>query len=367
MQAVILVGGEGKRLRPLTSTVQKPVVQLVDRPFMVYMLEWLRSHGIDDVIMSCGFLADSVREVLGDGSSLGLRLRFVEEPEPRGTAGAVKLAEPLLEDRFLMLNGDVLTDIDLSEQIAQHERSGARATLALVPVADPSAYGLVLLDEAGAVREFIEKPGPDQKVDTNLISAGAYVLEKEVIEMVPAERNVSIEREIWPRLVGDGLYGYASESYWMDIGTPERYLKGTFDIIEGNVKTAVQERLGDDWLAIEPDAQVLGKAIPPAVLESGVEVAAGAHVGSLVVLGRDVSVGAGSTVERAVVLAGSEIGERCELRDCIIGPRCRIGDGSSVTGGAVLGEGVELGADNVVTRGARIFPGVQLPDAAIKF
>jgi mannose-1-phosphate guanylyltransferase len=364
---VILVGGEGKRLRPLTSTVQKPVVQLVDRPFMVYMLEWLRGHGIDDVIMSCGFLADSVREVLGDGSSLGLRLRFVEEPEPRGTAGAVKLAEPLLDERFLMLNGDVLTDIDLSQQIAQHEQTGASATLALVPVADPSAYGLVLLDEDRSVREFIEKPGPDQKVPTNLISAGAYVLEKKVIEMVPADRNVSIEREVWPRLVGDGLYGYPSESYWMDIGTPDRYLKGTFDIIEGNVKTAVQARLGDNWLAIEPDAEVLGKAIPPAVLESGVKVASGAHVGSLVVLGRDVTVGVGSTVERAVVLAGTEIGARCELRDCIVGPGCRIGDGSSVTGGAVLGEGVGLGSDNVISRGARIFPGVQLPDGAIKF
>ena len=153
----------------------------------------------------------------------------------------------------------------------------------------------------------------------------------------------------------------------MDIGTPERYLKGTFDIIEGNVKTAVQERLGDNWLAIEPGAEVLGKTIPPAVLESGVKVASGAHVGSLVVLGRDVSVGEGSTVERAVVLEGTEIGAHCELRDCIVGPRCRIGDGSSVTGGAVLGEGVALGADNVITRGARIFPEVQLPDGAIKF
>src|SRR4051794_12206907 len=223
-QAVILVGGEGKRLRPLTSTVQKPVVQLVDRPFMVYMLEWLRRHGIDDVIMSCGFLADSVREVLGDGSALGLRLRFVEEPEPRGTAGAVKLAEPLLDERFLMLNGDVLTDIDLSEQIAQHEQTGASATLALVPVEDPSAYGLVRTDEDGAVREFVEKPSSDQ-IDTNLISAGAYVLERSILDLVEPDKNVSIEREVWPQLVGHGLFAYAAHAYWLDIGTPERYLQ----------------------------------------------------------------------------------------------------------------------------------------------
>src|SRR3984885_3261483 len=151
MQAVILVGGEGTRLRPLTSTVPKPVVPLVDRPFISFMLEWLQGHGIDDVIMSCGFLATSVRNVLGDGSGVGIKLRFVEEPDPRGTAGALKFAQSLLDERFLMLNGDVLTDIDLTAQIAQHEKTGARATLALVPVEDPTAYGLVRLDSERAV------------------------------------------------------------------------------------------------------------------------------------------------------------------------------------------------------------------------
>src|ERR1700733_463493 len=162
MQAVILVGGEGTRLRPLTSTVPKPVVPLVDRPFIAYMLQWLAEHGGDDVVMSCGFLATSVRNVLGDGSAYGLRLRFVEEPDPRGTAGALKYAESMLDERFLMLNGDVLTDIDLSAQIAQHERTGAKATLALVPVDDPSAYGVVILEPDRAVRDFVEKPGPGE-------------------------------------------------------------------------------------------------------------------------------------------------------------------------------------------------------------
>src|SRR5215210_4126093 len=175
MQAVILVGGEGTRLRPLTSTVPKPIVPLVDRPFIAYMLEWLKRHGVDDVIMSCGFLATAVRNVLGDGSAYGIRLRFVEEPEPRGTAGALKYAEDLLEERFLMHNGDVLTDIDLTAQIAQHEETGAVGTLALVPVEDPTAYGLVRLHDDGAVKEFVEKPAADE-IDTNLISAGAYVL-----------------------------------------------------------------------------------------------------------------------------------------------------------------------------------------------
>src|SRR3954447_9007867 len=156
MQAVVLVGGEGKRLRPLPSPVPKPVVPLVDRPFIAYMLEWLHAHGVDDVIMSCGFLATSVRNVLGDGSRYGVRLRFVEESEPLGTAGALKHAEDLLGDRFLMLHGDVLTDIDLTAQLARHEQSGARATLALVPVADPTAYGLVRLADDDSVRGFLE-------------------------------------------------------------------------------------------------------------------------------------------------------------------------------------------------------------------
>jgi mannose-1-phosphate guanylyltransferase len=366
MQAVILVGGEGTRLRPLTSTVPKPVVPLVDRPFISFMLEWLKGHGIDDVIMSCGFLATSVRNVLGDGSGLGIRLRFVEEPDPRGTAGALKFAESMLDERFLMLNGDVLTDIDLTAQIAQHERTGARATLALVPVEDPTAYGLVQLQEDRSVRDFVEKPSSDQ-IDTNLISAGAYVLEREVLDLVPSDRNVSIEREVWPRLIGDGLYGSPSESYWLDIGTPERYLQGTFDIIEGNVATAVQERLGNDYLAVDEGAEVLGRVIPPAVIERGVSVAEGAHVGALVVLGQNVSIGAGSTVERSVIMSGAEIGAGCTLRDCIIAAGARVGAGTRITGGAVLGEGVTVGADNVIAHGARIFPGVTLPDGALKF
>jgi len=363
---VILVGGEGTRLRPLTATVPKPVVQLVDRPFICFMLEWLSRHGVRDVIMSCGFRADRVRSVLDDGSDFGVRLRFVEEPEPRGTAGALKLAEPMLEERFLMLNGDVLTDIDLTAQIAQHERTGARATLALVPVADPSAYGLVVLEHDHSVREFIEKPSSDT-IDSNLISAGAYVLERDILELVAADRNVSIERTVWPALVGDGLYGFPSDGYWLDIGTPERYLQGTFDIIEGNVTTAISEQRGAGWATIAPDADVQGRVIPPAVLASGARVAAGARVGSLVVLGEDVSVAKGATVERAVILRGAEVGEGCQLRDCIVAAGCSVGAGSKITGGAVLGEGVRVGADNVITRGARIFPGVNLPDRAIEF
>ena len=366
MQAVILVGGEGTRLRPLTSTVPKPVVPLVDRPFIAFMLEWLARHGVDDVVMSCGFLATAVRNVLGDGSQYGLRLRFVEEPEPRGTAGALKYAADLLDERFLMLNGDVLTDIDLTAQMAQHEATGAVGTLALVPVADPTAYGLVRLHDDHAVKEFVEKPSADE-IDTKLISAGAYVLERAVLDLIPADRNVSIEREVWPQLVGEGLFGYAAEAYWLDIGTPERYLQGTFDILEGNVVTAVVDRLGPGYLAVGERVEAEGRIVPPALVDRGCTIAAGAHVGSLVVLGEGVAVGEGTTIERSVVLNGAEIGADCVLRDCIVAAGVRIGAGSEISGGAVLGEGVTVGARNVLSRGVRVFPQTDLPEGAITF
>jgi mannose-1-phosphate guanylyltransferase len=369
VQAVILVGGEGTRLRPLTSTVPKPVMPLVDRPFLAYMLEWLRRHDVDDVVLSMGYLSTAVRNVLGDGAAYGLRLRYVEEPEPRGTAGALKYAESLLDERFFMLNGDVLTDMDLSAQLAQHVSTGARGTLALVPVDDPSSYGLVRMNGENAVLEFVEKPSIDQ-IDTNLISAGAYILEREVVDLIPPDANVSIEREIWPQLVGEGLFGFAHErAYWLDIGTPERYLQGTFDIIEGDVMTEVTQRLGTDYVALADDVTIpeSARVVPPAVIERGVELGEGSHVGSLVVLCDGVSVGPDARIERAVVMQGAEIGEGCILRDCVVAAGARIGAQTQVTGGAVLGEGVTIGADNVLTHGVRVFPHVEIPDGAIRF
>ena len=366
MQALILAGGEGTRLRPLTSTVPKPVVPLVDRPFIAFMLDWLRGHGVDDVIMSCGFLASGVRNVLGDGGAYGLRLRYVEEPRPLGTGGALKFAESLLDERFLMLNGDVLTDLDVSAQIALHEARGAQATLALTPVEDPSAYGLVRTLEDGRVTGFVEKPSPNQ-IDTRNISAGIYVLERSVLELLEPEQPASIERDVFPRLVGDGLYAYVGDGYWLDIGTPERYLEGTFDILEGTVSTAVAERMGDHYLCVEAGTRNEGRVIPSALVERDCTIAPDARIGGRVVLEAGVSVGAHTTIERAVVLRGSTIGANCTLSGCIVAGGVVIGDNTHVEGLAVLGEGVTIGAGNVVANGARVFPGVTIPDGGLLF
>ena len=366
MQALILAGGEGTRLRPLTSTIPKPVVPLVDRPFVAFMLGWLRAHGVEDVVMACGHMASGVRNVLGDGSAFGVALRYVEEQRPLGTGGALKFAEPLLDDRFLMLNGDVLTDLDLTAQISQHERTGALATLALTPVEDPSHYGLVRIADGGEVTEFVEKPAPDQ-IDTRNISAGVYVLERAVLDMLEADRPASIERDVFPRLVGEGLFGCVADGYWKDIGTPERYLEGTFDILEGTVDTEVRERLGEAYLCVEDGVQNRGRIIPSALVETGCRIAKGVRVGSRVVLEQGVTVGRNTTIERAVVLQGTEIGANCTLRGCIVAGGVRIGDGCVIEGLSVLGEGVTLGDFNTISNGARVFPGVTLPDAAIQF
>ena len=366
MQALILAGGEGTRLRPLTSTVPKPVVPLVDRPFIRFMIDWLGSHGVDDIVMSCGHLASGVRNVLGDGSALGIRLRYVEEPRPLGTGGALKYAESLLDERFLMLNGDVLTDMNLTALIALHEQTGATATLALTPVEDPSAYGLVRTRDGGEVTEFVEKPSPDQ-IDTNNISAGAYVLERSVLDLLEADQPASIERDVFPRLVGEGLYGYVSNGYWLDIGTPERYLEGTFDILEGTVASRVSARMGDVYLCVEEGVESAGRIIPSALVESGCQIGDGARIGGRVVLERGVMVGENTTIERAVVMQGTEIGANCTLAGCIVGGGVRIGDDCHVDGMSVLGEGVTIGNGNMVSNGARIFPGVTLPDGALLF
>ena len=366
MQALILAGGEGTRLRPLTSTVPKPVVPLVDRPFIAFMLDWLRSHGVDDVVMSCGHLASGVRDVLGDGASVGVRLRYLEEPRPLGTGGALKFAEDLLDERFLMLNGDTLTDLDLSAQIAAHDACGARATLALYPVEDPSTYGLVRLNDDSSVREFVEKPAPDQ-IDTNNISAGAYVLERSVLSLLVKGERASIERDVFPRLVGEGLYGCVSNGYWLDIGTPERYLQGTFDILEGTVETEVAARMGSGFASVAEDVSSAGRIIPSALVESGCRIGAHSQVGGRVVLEQGVTVGEHTTIERAVVLEGATIGSNCTLSGCIVGAGATIGDDCHVDGLSVLGKDVRLGAGNIVSNGARIFPGVSLPDGALRF
>ena len=358
MQAIVLVGGEGTRLRPLTLTQPKPAVPLVDRPLIRYMVDWLARHGVDDVIMACGFRADLLRERLGDGGDGGPRIRYLEEPEPLGTAGPIKFAADLLDDRFLALNGDVLTDLDLTALMRRHSERGAVATLALHPVDDVSGYGLVRRREDGEILAFLEKPDPSE-VDTDEISAGAYVLERSVLDLIPAGRAVSIEHEVFPRLVGQGLYSRRLEGYWMDIGTPERYLQATWDILTRRVETEIGARLDGDGLLIEEGVRVDPSAAvsAPALIERGAEVDSDARVGARVVLGRGTEIGAGATVRDSVVLHGCSIGPRAVVDGAILASGVRVGEGAHVAARSVIGEGAHIDAHARLEPGARIGPG----------
>ena len=361
MQALILVGGEGTRLRPLTLTMPKPVVPLVDRPFIRYMIDWLARHGVDDVVMACGFLAAGVRDVLGEGEDGGPRLRYVEEPEPRGTAGAMKFAERFLDDRFLALNGDVLTDVDLTALIELHEERGATATLGLHPVEDPSAYGLVRRSEDGEITEFIEKPDPGE-IDTDEVNAGAYVLEKSVLDLVPDGAEVSIEREVFPKLVGKGLYARRLEGYWMDIGTPERYLQASWDILERRVETDAAQRLDADGGYIDAEAELAGDAEveAPAVVESRARVGAGARIGPRAVVGNGCEIGERAVIEESALMHGARVGAGAEIRGAILAGGAEVGDGAKIAPGVVLGEGARIAPGVEVGEDARVQPGQEI-------
>jgi mannose-1-phosphate guanylyltransferase len=345
VQALVLAGGEGTRLRPLTYTTPKPVMPLAGRPFLSFMLDWLRAHGVEEVILSCGFMSDGVKRVLGDIYD-GMRLRYIVEEEPLGTAGPVRLAydEGLLDERLLVLNGDVLTDVDLTAELAEHERADARVTLALYPVDDTSSYGVVPTDDRGRVQAFLEKG--EGEMPTNRINAGAYVIERKVVEAIPAGHPVSFEREIFPALVGAGLHGYLAAGYWIDIGTPERYLEATWDLLAGRVRSEL------------PPRDETGSLVYEGCLLSG------AHVGPQTVLGRHCSVGSDSRVERSVLHDRVVVGADAAVVESVLAQNARVGEGAQVGPRAVVGAGAAIGERAVVGKGARLDPGVEVEAGA---
>jgi len=322
VQAIVLVGGQGTRLQPLTLTVPKPALTLVDRPFLAYMIEWLAGHGVTEVVLACGFLPDVLRQALaGEEERAGVAIRYVVEPERRGTAGAIRFAADELgddlDDRFLALNGDVLTDLDLTALLGAH---AGRATIALHPVEDSAAYGLVRCGTGGEVLEFTEKTGEAAPGEVN---AGMYVLERSVLDLIPPGEEVSIERDVFPYLVGDGLHGLLLDGYWMDIGTPERYLEASWAILERRVETRV-----------EPTA-------PGMLVGKDAEVAAGAKIGPRVVLGEGCRVEAGAEVRDSVLLDGCVVGEGARVHDSILSAAVEVAAGATL-------ENAVVGADERV-------------------
>jgi NDP-sugar pyrophosphorylase family protein len=344
MKAVILAGGEGTRLRPLTLTLPKPVVPVVDRPFLTHQLDLLSRVGVTEVVFSIAYQPERVRRVFGDGERIGRRIHYAVEETPLGTGGAVRNAAPFLDDTTIVFNGDVLTDVDLPAVVERHRKTGARATIVLTPVPNPAAYGLVETDAAGRVLRFIEKPQPSQ-ITTDTINAGIYILETSSLELMPAGVNYSIERGFFPGLLerGDHVGAFVHRGYWIDIGTPEKYLQVHKDVLGGRFPVPL-DGVAREGGHVHPQARVEEGAelVGPFYIGPGCAVAAGAVIGPDAVLTRDVTVAGGARVRDSVVWEGTRIGEQAEVRGALVGAGVRVGVRALAGPGAVLGEGTQL-------------------------
>jgi NDP-sugar pyrophosphorylase family protein len=316
------------------------VVPLLNVPFLAYQLALLRRHRITDVVLSCSYMVDEVRRIMGDGAAHGVRLRYAVETDPLGTAGGIRNAVDLVRDLVVVLNGDILADPDLGAMLAFHAARGSQATIYLTRVADPSQYGLVELEPDGRIRSFIEKPEPG-RVTADTINAGVYVLHPAVVAAIPTGRAVSIERETFPGLLRDRVpfYGWVSENYWLDIGNPTKYRQGQLDLMAGRVATEVAPPgESGDGLRVAPGARIAADATlaGPCVIGAGTRVESGARVGPNAVVGSDCVIGAGARVEGAVLWDAVTVGANAVLQDCIVGSHVRIGAGAHLGFTAVV-------------------------------
>lgn len=349
MQALILAGGKGTRLRPLTVYTPKPIVPICNRPFLLYQIDTLRRAGITNITLSLSYQPNKIEQLLSDGSDLGVKLKYTVEPQPMGTAGAYKFAEDLIREPTVVFNGDILTDLDLKAVIREHNERNASATIVLTPVPNPTAYGLVETESDGSIRRFLEKPKPDE-ITCDTINAGTYILEPRVLDMIPAGENYSFEYGLFPDLLKRKEHFFAHippRTYWIDIGTPDRYLQAHQDLINNRVgRIHLKERrgnfdaatvseiddismIGDDCL-IKPGAQIINSVLGP-----GCFVEERARVENSV-LWPHTRVGAAAQVFDSIVGRGCHIG-----RSAIVGPKAVLGDKTSLTDYTITGDSGE--------------------------
>jgi mannose-1-phosphate guanylyltransferase len=321
LPAVVLVGGQGTRLQPLTYQLPKPMIPVLNRPFLEHTLAYLKSHGVGSTILALSYLPEAIRSHLGDGDNLGMPLSYAVETEPLGTAGAVKNAEPYLKSTFIVLNGDIFTDLDLGAMLTFHRRKRAKVTIALTRVDNPCAFGVVETESDGRVRRFVEKPSPNQ-VTSNWINAGIYILEPEVLRHVPEASHYMFERGLFPRLLEleEPVYGYPFNGYWLDMGTPDKYLCLNCDLLSARVSSHLIPGLSRDGVyqtgeaAIHPSASIAG----PVVIGGGCRIDRGVRIKGPVVIGAGCYIGEGASLERAVLWAGVSIKAGSQLKNCLI-------------------------------------------------
>ncbi|MGW0670759.1 sugar phosphate nucleotidyltransferase [Streptomyces sp. NPDC002746] len=354
-EAILLVGGKGTRLRPLTVHTPKPMVPAAGVPFLTHQLARARAAGVEHIVLATSYLAEVFEPYFGDGSELGLHIEYVTEREPLGTGGAIRNVAAQLtsgpDEPVLIFNGDILTGLDIRALVTSHADSGADVSLHLTRVEDPRAFGLVPTDDTGRVTAFLEKPQTPEEIVTDQVNAGAYIFRRSVIDTIPAGRPVSVERETFPGLLASGahLQGMVDSTYWLDLGTPQAFIRGSADLVLGRAPSpAVPGRCGDRLVL--PTATVA----PDAKLSGGT------------VIGADAVIGAGARIEGSTVLAGAVVEPGAVITDSLVGAGARIGS-RTVLAGAVVGDGAKVGADNELLDGVRIWCGAHLPAASVRF
>ncbi|MEE1813808.1 NDP-sugar synthase [Streptomyces sp. NPDC004288] len=354
-EAILLVGGKGTRLRPLTVNTPKPMVPAAGVPFLTHQLARARAAGVEHIVLATSYLAEVFEPHFGDGSDLGLSLEYVTEEEPLGTGGAIRNVASRLhsgpDEPVLIFNGDILTGLDIQALVATHSSSGADVSLHLTRVEDPRAFGLVPTDDTGRVTAFLEKPQTPEEIVTDQINAGAYVFKRSIIDTIPTGRPVSVERETFPELLSSGahLQGMVDSTYWLDLGTPQAFVRGSADLVLGRAPSpAVPGRCGDRLVL--PSARVA----PDAKLTGGT------------VVGADAVVGEGARVTGSTLLAGAIVEAGAVITDSLIGAGARIG-ARTVVSGAVIGDGAQVGPDNELREGVRVWCDTTLPPGAVRF
>jgi len=360
MQAVILVGGLGTRLRPLTYNTPKAMMPVLDRPFLEYVIRRLAGHGVDDIVLAISHLAPPIESYFGDGARLGVKLSYTSEEMALGTAGGVKNAEGFIHDAFFALNGDIFTDLDLTAMLDFHRKHKALVTIALTPVDDPTSYGLVETDGDGRITRFLEKPGKDE-VTTNMINAGTYILEKEVLDAIPPQTNFSFEHDVFPRLLDQGkpVYAFPYHGYWMDIGTPQKYRQLNLDLLDG--KSNQYRPDGASGIAIGKGSRLdpTAELTPPLVIGQNCTVDKDARLVGPLVVGSASYIGEGALVEDAIIWQRVTIEDVATVKQSIIADDCRLGTGSNVVN-AVLADNVSLAPGYKLSQDSKIMPDTSL-------
>ncbi len=357
MKAVILVGGEATRLRPLTCNIPKAMVPVVNTPFLEHVIRYLSSHQIKDIILAQSHLTQPIESYFGNGSQFGVKLSYTVENVPLGTAGAVKNAESYLDGTFLALNGDIFTDLDITAMIDYHQGRKAEATIALTPVDDPTSYGLIETNTQGRVTRFLEKPKWSQ-VTTNMINAGTYVLEAEVLAQIPPQANFSFERQVFPQLLAQGepVYAYPSPAYWIDIGTPEKYLQLHRDLLSGKSNRYAYPLSGQVVIGEQCDIHSTVQMKEPAVIGNGCSIGRRVKLTGPVVIGAGCTILEDSVIEDSVIWDNVRLAPGANLKSSIVADNCCL-NADSVINGSILADNVTVAIGCKLEPGSRIWPG----------